>query len=65
MHDDLDRRLLHELYQDGSISVPVLSKKIGANPSVLYSRIKHLLCSSNLWNGFMVLFLAGYVLRLS
>lgn len=43
LHDDLDRRLLHELYQDGSISVPVLSKKLGTNPSVLYSRIKRLL----------------------
>lgn len=43
LYDDLDRRLLYELYRDGSISVPVLSKKLGANPSVLYSRIKRLL----------------------
>ena len=43
LYDDLDRRLLYELYRDGSISVPVLSKRLGANPSVLYSRIKRLL----------------------
>ena len=35
-------KLLFELTQDGSISVPVLSKKLGINASVLYSRIKRL-----------------------
>lgn len=41
--DDLDMKLLYELTQDGSISVPNLSKKLGINASVLYSRIKRLL----------------------
>ena len=41
--DDLDMKLLYELTQDGSISVPVLSKKLGINASVLYSRIKRLM----------------------
>jgi Lrp/AsnC family transcriptional regulator for asnA, asnC and gidA len=41
--DDLDMKLLFELTQDGSISVPVLSKKLGINASVLYSRIKRLM----------------------
>ncbi len=36
-------KLLYELTQDGSISVPVLSKKLGINASVLYSRIKRLM----------------------
>ncbi len=36
-------KLLYELTQDGSISVPVLSKKLGINTSVLYSRIKRLM----------------------
>ena len=36
-------KLLFELTQDGSISIPVLSKKLGINASVLYSRIKRLL----------------------
>ena len=40
--DDLDMKLLYELTNDGSISVPVLSKKLGINASVLYSRIKRL-----------------------
>jgi len=34
--------LLHELSKDGSISVPNLSKKLGINASVLYSRINRL-----------------------
>ena len=34
--------LLFELSKDGSISVPELSKKLGINASVLYSRIKRL-----------------------
>lgn len=40
--DDLDMKLLYELTLDGSISVPALSKKLGINSSVLYSRIKRL-----------------------
>ena len=36
-------KLLYELTQDGSISVPILSKKLGINASVLYSRIKRLM----------------------
>jgi len=35
-------KLLSELTKDGSISVPTLSKKLGINASVLYSRIKRL-----------------------
>ena len=35
-------KLLFELSKDGNISVPVLSKKLGINSSVLYSRIKRL-----------------------
>ena len=34
--------LLYELSKDSSISVPNLSKKLGINASVLYSRIKRL-----------------------
>lgn len=41
--DDLDMKLLYELTADGSISVPTLSKKLGINASVLYSRIKRLM----------------------
>ena len=41
--DELDMKLLYELTQDGSISVPNLSKKLGINASVLYSRIKRLI----------------------
>ena len=40
--DDLDMQLLYELSADSSISVPVLSKKIHVNPSVIYSRIKRM-----------------------
>jgi len=36
-------KLLQELAKDSSISVPNLSKKLGINASVLYSRIKRLL----------------------
>jgi len=35
-------KLLFELTKDGSISVPILSKKLDINASVLYSRIKRL-----------------------
>lgn len=41
--DELDMKLLYELTKDGSISVPTLSKKLGINASVLYSRIKRLM----------------------
>ena len=41
--DELDLKLLSELKKDGSISVPILSKKLEINASVLYSRIKRLL----------------------
>ena len=41
--DDLDLRLLSELKKNGNISVPVLSKKLEINASVLYSRIKRLI----------------------
>ena len=41
--DELDMKLLYELTNDGSISVPTLSKKLGINASVLYSRIKRLM----------------------
>ncbi len=40
--DELDKKLLYELSMDGAISVPNLSKKLGINASVLYSRIKRL-----------------------
>jgi len=40
--DELDMRLIFELSKDGNISVPLLSKKLGINASVLYSRIKRL-----------------------
>ncbi|MGQ0638549.1 MAG: Lrp/AsnC family transcriptional regulator [Nitrososphaerota archaeon] len=36
-------KILTELTKDGSISVPNLSKKLGINTSVLYSRIKRLI----------------------
>ena len=35
-------KLLFELAKNGNISIPVLSKKLGVNASVLYSRIKRL-----------------------
>ncbi len=41
--DDLDLRLLSELKKNGNISIPLLSKKLDINASVLYSRIKRLL----------------------
>ena len=40
--DEIDLKILTELQKDASISVPRLSKKINANPSVVYSRIKRL-----------------------
>jgi Lrp/AsnC family transcriptional regulator for asnA, asnC and gidA len=40
--DDLDMRILSSLYSDASVSVPKLSKDLGVNLSVMYSRIKRL-----------------------
>lgn len=40
--DEIDLKILTELQKDASTSVPRLSKKINANPSVVYSRIKRL-----------------------
>jgi len=40
--DELDMKILFELTKNGNISVPTLSKKLGINASVLYSRIKRL-----------------------
>ncbi|MCP8323587.1 MAG: Lrp/AsnC family transcriptional regulator [Candidatus Methylarchaceae archaeon HK02M2] len=41
--DVMDMKILTELIKDSSLSIPKLSKKIDANPSVVYSRIKRLL----------------------
>src|SRR5579863_2507907 len=40
--DDLDMKILSALYEDASVSVPKLSKELGVNLSVMYSRIKRL-----------------------
>ena len=40
--DDIDLKILNELTNDASIYVPILSKKINVNSSVVYSRIKRL-----------------------
>jgi len=40
--DDLDFKLLSELKKDCNVSIPTLSKKLGINSSVLYSRINRL-----------------------
>jgi len=40
--DDLDMKILSSLYTDASVSVPRLSKQLGVNLSVMYSRIKRL-----------------------
>jgi Lrp/AsnC family transcriptional regulator, regulator for asnA, asnC and gidA len=40
--DELDMKILSLLYSDASISVPKLSKQLGVNLSVMYSRIKRL-----------------------
>jgi Lrp/AsnC family transcriptional regulator, regulator for asnA, asnC and gidA len=40
--DNLDMKILSSLYEDASVSVPKLSKQMGVNLSVLYSRIKRL-----------------------
>ena len=41
--DELDMKILTELTKDGNISVPNLSKRLGINTSVLYSRVKRLI----------------------
>jgi len=41
--DALDIKILAELIKDSSLSIPKLSKKIDANSSVVYSRIKRLI----------------------
>jgi Lrp/AsnC family transcriptional regulator for asnA, asnC and gidA len=40
--DELDMKILSTLYKDASISIPDLSKQLGINLSVAYSRIKRL-----------------------
>ena len=40
--DDVDMKILSALYADASISIPKLSKELGLNLSVTYSRIKRL-----------------------
>jgi Lrp/AsnC family transcriptional regulator for asnA, asnC and gidA len=40
--DDIDMKILSSLYADASVSVPKLSKQLGVNLSVMYSRIKRL-----------------------
>ncbi len=40
--DDLDMKILSSLHADASVSVPRLSKELGVNLSVMYSRIKRL-----------------------
>lgn len=40
--DETDMKILSALYTDASISVPQLSKQLGVNLSVAYSRIKRL-----------------------
>ena len=40
--DKIDQKILSELSNDSSISIPKLSDKINVNPSVVYSRIKRL-----------------------
>ena len=40
--DEIDMKLLSALYDDASVSVPKLSKQLGINLSVTYSRIKRL-----------------------
>ena len=40
--DNVDMKILGSLYQDASVSIPTLSKNLGLNLSVTYSRIKRL-----------------------
>ena len=41
--DKIDQKILSELTDDSSISIPKLSEKININSSVVYSRIKRLI----------------------
>ena len=41
--DKIDQKILSELTDDSSISIPKLSEKINENSSVVYSRIKRLI----------------------
>ena len=41
--DNIDLKILSELSNDSSISIPHLSRKINVNSSVVYSRIKRLI----------------------
>jgi len=41
--DKIDQKILSELTDDSSISIPKLSEKINVNYSVVYSRIKRLI----------------------
>ena len=41
--DKIDQKILSELTDDSSISIPKLSEKINVNSSVVYSRIKRLI----------------------
>jgi Lrp/AsnC family transcriptional regulator for asnA, asnC and gidA len=41
--DEVDARILSALYKDASISIPKLSKDLGLNLSVTYSRIRRLM----------------------
>jgi len=43
--DKIDQKILSELSNDSSISIPKLSEKINVNTSVVYSRIKRLVKS--------------------
>lgn len=40
--DEIDMKILDSLYKDASVSIPKLSKDLGLNLSVTYSRIKRL-----------------------
>lgn len=40
--DDIDMKILGSLHRDASVSIPKLSKELGVNLSVTYSRIKRL-----------------------
>ena len=40
--DKIDQKILSELSEDSSISIPKLAEKINVNSSVVYSRIKRL-----------------------
>ncbi|HEV2389190.1 MAG TPA: winged helix-turn-helix transcriptional regulator [Nitrososphaerales archaeon] len=41
--DEIDMKILGALHRDASISIPKLSKDLGLNLSVTYSRIKRLI----------------------